>query len=41
METTFKARVCRWLLDHEPILTAVVVILLALAVVGAVEMVRP
>lgn len=32
-----KARIIRWLLCHEPIVTALVVILLALAVTGAAD----
>lgn len=40
-DRSMKARVIVWLIEYEPIITAVVVVLVGMALVGAVERAVP
>jgi len=40
-DRSMKARVIVWLIEYEPIITAVVVVLVGMALVGAVERANP
>ena len=40
-QSSMKARIVVWLVGNEPVITAVVVVLLGMALVGAVEGARP
>lgn len=40
-DRSMKVRVIAWLIEYEPIITAVVVVLVGMALVGAVERANP